>query len=114
MVLPDNTDFDAGACMGIPGLTALEAVHRCGNLAGKTVLIIGAASSVSHYAAQMAVQKGARVIGTVSSDVKAAHAVAAQRRPILTERRGIELRADDNTRCQQMLGSQRAPPPSEP
>ena len=77
VVLPDNTDFDAGACMGIPGLTALEAVHRCGNLAGKTVLIIGAASSVSHYAAQMAVQKGARVIGTVSSDVKAAHALAA-------------------------------------
>ena len=77
VVLPDNTDFDAGACMGIPGLTALEAVHRCGDLAGKTVLIIGAASSVSHYAAQMAVQKGAHVIGTVSSVVKAAHASAA-------------------------------------
>jgi len=25
--LPDNTDFAAGACMGIPGLTAVQAVH---------------------------------------------------------------------------------------
>ena len=74
VALPDNTSFDAAACMGIPGLTAFEAVLRCGDLTGKTVLVIAAAAAVGHYAAQMAVLKGARVIGTVSSDVKAAHA----------------------------------------
>jgi NADPH2:quinone reductase len=76
VALPDNTSFDAAACMGIPGLTAFEAVRRCGDLTGKTVLVIAAAAAVGHYAAQMAVLKGARVIGTVSSDVKAAHARA--------------------------------------
>lgn len=76
VALPDNTSFDAAACMGIPGLTAFEAVRRCGDLTGKTVLVIAAAAAVGHYAAQMAVLKGARVIGTVSSEVKAAHARA--------------------------------------
>lgn len=75
--LPAGTSFDAAACMGIPGLTAFEAVRRCGDIKGKTVLVIAAAASVGHYAAQMAALKGARVIGTVSSDVKAAHARAA-------------------------------------
>lgn len=77
VALPDHVDFDGAACMGIPGLTAFEAVRRCGDIAGKTVLVIGAASAVGHYAAQMAVLKGARVIGTVSSEAKAAHARAA-------------------------------------
>ena len=63
--------------MGIPGLTAFEAVRRLGDISGKTILVIGAASSVSHYAVQMAVLKGARVIGTVGSEAKAAHARAA-------------------------------------
>lgn len=75
--LPANTSFDAAACMGIPGLTAFEAVRRCGEINGKTVLVIAAAASVGHYAAQMAVLKGAHVIGTVSSDTKAAHARVA-------------------------------------
>ena len=30
--LPDGTDFAAGACMGIPGLTAIQAVHLAGDL----------------------------------------------------------------------------------
>lgn len=75
--LPANCDYDAAACMGIPGLTAFEAVRRLGDISGKTILVIGAASSVSHYAVQMAVLKGARVIGTVGSEAKAAHARAA-------------------------------------
>lgn len=75
--LPANCDFDAAACMGIPGLTAFEAVRRLGDISGKTVLVIGAASAVSHYAVQMAVMKGARVIGTVGSEAKAAHARSA-------------------------------------
>lgn len=74
--LPDDVNFDAAACMGIPGLTAFEAVRRCGDIKGKTVLVIATAAAVGHYAAQMAVLKGARVIGTVSSETKAAHARA--------------------------------------
>ena len=53
VALDPATNFDAAACMGIPGLTAFEAVRRCGDLSGKTVLVIAAAASVGHYAAQM-------------------------------------------------------------
>jgi len=75
--LPDNCDFAAAACLGIPALTAFEAVRLLGDIAGKTILLVGAASAVAHYAAQFAVLGGARVIGTVGSAEKAAHARAA-------------------------------------
>jgi len=77
--LPDNTDFAAGACMGIPGLTAVQAVHLAGNeqLRGKKVLVTGASSAVGHYITQLVTQYGGQVIGTVGSEVKAAHAIAA-------------------------------------
>ena len=75
--LPDQCDFAAGACLGIPALTAFEAVRLLGDVKGKTILVIGAASSVGHYAAQFASHKGATVIGTVGSPRKADHARAA-------------------------------------
>ena len=73
--LPDNTDFAAGACLGIPALTAWQAVETDGGVqAGDWVLVNGGAGAVGHYAVQMATAKGARVIATVSSAEKAAHA----------------------------------------
>jgi len=69
--LPDAVSFEAGACLGIPALTALHAVERLGDIAGKNVLVTGAASGVGYYAAQMARLKGARVIGTIGSAKKA-------------------------------------------
>ena len=77
--LPDNIDFAAGACMGIPALTAVQAVHLAGNenLRGKKVLVTGASSAVGHYITQMVTQYGGQVIGTVGSEQKAAHAKAA-------------------------------------
>ncbi len=76
--LPESTSFAAGACLGVPALTAFQAVALLGDIAGKTVLVIGAGSAVGHYAAQIAVRRGgARVIGTVGSPEKAAHAAGA-------------------------------------
>lgn len=75
--LPPNTDFAAGACLGIPAMTAFHAVSALGDLSGRSVLVIGAASAVGDYAAQLAVLAGARVIGTVGSDEKAEHARGA-------------------------------------
>lgn len=70
--LPDAASGEAGACLGIPALTALHAVLMDGGVAGKTVLVAGGAGAVGHYAVQMASQLGAaRVIATVSSDDKA-------------------------------------------
>lgn len=106
--LPDRCDFAAGACLGIPALTAFEAVRLLGDVQGKTILVIGAASSVAHYAAQFASMKGARLIGTVGSEQKAAHARAvgvqetiqyktepvAQRVKQLTGQRGVDAIID--------------------
>jgi NADPH2:quinone reductase len=76
--LPADTGFDAGACLGIPALTAWHAVHCNGGVDGRTVLVAGGAGAVGHYAVQFARLGGAqRVIATVSSDQKAALARAA-------------------------------------
>ncbi|WP_374652442.1 NADPH:quinone reductase [Dongia sp.] len=76
--LPDGTDFAAGACFGIPALTAWQGVETDGGVQqGDWVLVNGGAGAVGHYAVQMAAHKGARVIATVSSAAKAAHARAA-------------------------------------
>lgn len=70
--LPDGVAGEAGACLGIPALTALHAVLMDGGVAGKTVLVAGGAGAVGHYAVQMASQLGAaRVIATVSTPQKA-------------------------------------------
>lgn len=76
--LPGNVSDEAGACLGIPALTALHAVLMDGGVAGKTVLVAGGAGAVGHYAVQMASQLGAaRVIATVSTEAKAQLARAA-------------------------------------
>ena len=81
--LPAHVDDDAAACLGIPALTAVQAVHLAGDVSGKTVLVTGAASSVGHYIAQLLVLQGAHVIGTVGSEAKAVHARAAGCREII-------------------------------
>lgn len=75
--LPTHIGFDAGACLGIPALTAWHAVHKDGPVAGKTLLISGGAGAVAHYAIQIAKAGGATVLTTVSSAAKAALALAA-------------------------------------
>jgi NADPH2:quinone reductase len=74
--LPRNIDFAAGACLGIPGLTAMHAVNLHEPVAGKTLLVTGAASAVGHYITQIATHRGARVIGTASAE-RTDHALAA-------------------------------------
>ena len=76
--LPPATSFEAGACLGIPALTAYHAVHCNGGVAGRTVLVAGGAGAVGHYAVQFAKIAGAsRVIATASGPAKAALARAA-------------------------------------
>ncbi len=72
VALPDNVEGEAGACLGIPALTALHAVLLGGGVAGRSVLVAGGAGAVGHYAVQMASQLGAaRVIASASTEHKA-------------------------------------------
>jgi NADPH2:quinone reductase len=75
--LPDNVDYVQGACLGIPALTAIQAVRLARIAPGAALLIAGGAGAVAHYAIQLAKLKGARVLTTVSSDAKAVHAKSA-------------------------------------
>jgi len=70
-LLPDGADFAAGACLGIPAMTAHQALFSDGEVKGKSILVTGGAGAVGHYAIQMAKWGGARVATTVSSDEKA-------------------------------------------
>ena len=69
--LPALVGFDAGACLGIPAMTAYHAVALAGAGKGRTVLVTGGAGGVGHYAIQFAKARGATVLTTVSSEAKA-------------------------------------------
>lgn len=91
--LPGGTDWDAGACLGIPASTACHAVFADGEVDGQTVLVTGGAGSVGHYAIQLARWGGARVIATVSSDEKARAAEAAGAHALINYRAGDTAKA---------------------
>lgn len=69
--LPESVSFEAGACLGIPALTAFRAVEIAEIHPGQTILVIGGASAVGFYAVQIAKARGARVIATVGDSRKA-------------------------------------------
>ena len=75
--LPADASFEAGACLGIPAMTAYHAVEVAGAAKGKTVLVTGGAGGVGHYAIQFAKARGATVLTTVSSEAKAKLALSA-------------------------------------
>ena len=78
VALPASVGDEAGACLGIPALTALHAVLTRGGVRGQRVLVAGGAGAVGHYAVQFARLLGARqVLATVSSAQKAEIARAA-------------------------------------
>jgi len=72
--LPDAIGFDAGACLGIPAMTAVHAVALAGTGKDSIVLVAGGAGAVGQYAIQFAKALGATVLTTVSSPEKAAAA----------------------------------------
>lgn len=71
VLLPNTTTFAAGACLGVPAMTAHHCVFKDGTVKDQTVLVAGGAGAVGHYAIQFAKQGGAKVITTVSSEAKA-------------------------------------------
>jgi NADPH2:quinone reductase len=74
--LPAHVSFAEGATLGVPGMTAHGCVFAAAPLQGKIVLVTGGAGAVGHYAVQLAAWAGASVIATVSSEAKAARALA--------------------------------------
>jgi NADPH2:quinone reductase len=69
--LPAHVSYEAGACLGIPAMTAWHGVEVSGAGKGSTVLVTGGAGGVGHYAIQFAKARGATVLTTISGDAKA-------------------------------------------
>jgi len=104
VTLPGNVSFEAGACLGIPAMTAIHAVIVANVSKDTTLLVSGGAGAVSQYVIQFAKAKGARVITTVSSPAKgeaareagADHAIDYKRENVgervmeITDKRGVD------------------------
>jgi NADPH2:quinone reductase len=84
--LADAADFELGASVGIPGVTAHRALTVAEDgparlhpdaLSGRVVLVAGGAGAVGNAAIQLARWAGATVVATVSGDAKAKLAAAA-------------------------------------
>jgi NADPH2:quinone reductase len=71
VLLPEKISFEAGACLGIPAMTAAHAVALARATKGMTVLVSGGAGAVSQYIIQFAKAKGAICLATISSPEKA-------------------------------------------
>lgn len=71
VALPSNVSFEAGACLGIPAMTAIHAVILAKATKDTTLLVSGGAGAVSQHVIQFAKVQGATVITTVSSPEKA-------------------------------------------
>lgn len=69
--LPEKINFEAGACLGIPAMTAAHAVALAQPSKNTTFLVSGGAGAVSQYVIQFAKAKGATVLTTISSPEKA-------------------------------------------
>jgi NADPH2:quinone reductase len=70
--MPGGVDLELGAGFGVPAMTAYFSLFSDGPVAGRDVLVTGAAGAVGLYAAQFAHLGGARsLIATVSGDAKA-------------------------------------------
>ena len=106
MPLPDALDFVTAAAIPAQGLTAYLLVHRAARIrAGQVVLIHAAAGGVGLIAVQLARRIGARVLGVVSTDEKAAAVREAGGEPVprddlvervraLTAGRGVDVVLD--------------------
>jgi NADPH2:quinone reductase len=102
--LPASASFEAGACLGIPAMTAVHAINVVEPTSDEVLLISGGAGAVAHYAIQFAKARGATVITTVSSPQKADiarragadHVIDYKNQDVgaevmrLTERRGVD------------------------
>ena len=65
--LPDSVSFEAGAALGLTGVSAWHAVEAADVHPGQRVLIQGGAGGVGSIALQLAKRAGAHVIATTSA-----------------------------------------------
>lgn len=99
---PTNLSFAAAAAAGVPFATAYQAIVQAAKIqAGETAFITGAVGAVGSAACQIALQKGARVIGLVKQPAEVegiqfiqSHEDVVARIRELTASRGVDVCLD--------------------
>ena len=86
VALPESASFAAGACLGIPGITAHRLVFHGDPVRGRRVLVQGGAGAVGALAVRLAAAGGAEVIATVRDEAQVAEVRAAGASRVLTAR----------------------------
>jgi NADPH:quinone reductase-like Zn-dependent oxidoreductase len=64
---PPSLSFEEAAAIPLAGLTAHQCLEAVGLRGGETLFLDGGSGGVGHYATQLAVARGARVIATASA-----------------------------------------------
>ncbi len=82
-VLPNQIDAPTAAALPLAGLTALGLLRAAGGIAGRRVLITGAAGGVGHYLTELASANGAEVTAVVSSFQRAERLLALGARRVV-------------------------------
>ena len=90
--LPDETSFEAGACLGVPAMTAHRCLFADGLVDGEWVLVQGGAGAVGLAAVLLAKWGGARVVATVSREEQA-EVVRAAGADVVVNRRTEDVAA---------------------
>lgn len=86
--LPDHEEMEAGACLGVPAVTAHHGLFAGGAIEGRNVLVTGGAGRVGRYAVQMAKWAGARVLATAGTPEKVEHVRALGADAVVNHRDG--------------------------
>ncbi|EPR41417.1 Polyketide synthase, enoylreductase [Desulfovibrio sp. X2] len=63
--IPDGVSLEEAACLPVAGLTALNMLHRAGQIVGARVLVNGASGSVGYFSCALARLSGAHVVGAL-------------------------------------------------
>ncbi|GAB2602044.1 oxidoreductase [Paractinoplanes abujensis] len=66
--LPGPWSFEQGAAAGLVSVTAMAGLEALGDLDGRTLLVEGAAGGVGSAAVQIALARGARVVGRARAE----------------------------------------------
>jgi NADPH:quinone reductase len=69
--IADHVTLSGAATLPIAGMTALRALRLGGDLAGKRVLVTGAAGGVGRFAVELAAGAGATVTGVAADEARA-------------------------------------------
>jgi NADPH2:quinone reductase len=72
--LPDSTDFDTGAGLGVPAMTSHRCLFADGGIQGQTILVQGGGGGVGNPAIYLARWAGAGVLTTISRPEQEAQA----------------------------------------